>query len=126
QKRAPQSLQLGEIAQRQVIETYAPASVLINRRNECLYYLGATDRYLRLVPGEPSRDLMAMARDGLRNKLRAAIHRASEERARAVVTGAQIRYDGNTLMISVAAQPVHGDGEELLLVSFLEEPKRPK
>ncbi|HEV2549812.1 MAG TPA: chemotaxis protein CheB [Stellaceae bacterium] len=125
QKRAPQSPRLVEVAQRVLLGTYAPASVLINRRNECLYYLGATDRYLRVVSGEPSRDLMAMARDGLRNKLRAAIHRASEERARAIVTGAQVRYDGNAVTVSVAVQPVQSDGEELLLVSFLEEPKRP-
>jgi two-component system, chemotaxis family, CheB/CheR fusion protein len=126
QKRVPQSLRLGEVAQRLLLETYAPASVLINRRNECLYYLGATDRYLRLVPGAPSRDLMAMARDGLRNKLRAAIHRAGEERARTVVTGAQVRYDGKAAAVSVAVQPVQSDGEELLLVSFVEEPERPK
>jgi len=126
QKRSPpQSLRLGELGQRLLLETYAPASVLINRRNECLYYLGATDRYLRLVSGAPSRDLMAMAREGLRNKLRAVIHRASEERARAIVTGAQLRYDGDIVTVSVAAQPVQSDGEELLLISFIEEPKRP-
>ncbi len=127
QKRAPpQSLRLGEVAQRLLLETYAPASVLINRRNECLYYLGATDRYLRLVPGEPSRDLMAMAREGLRNKLRAAIRRASEERARIMVTGAQVRYDGRAAAVSIAVQPVQSDAEELLLVSFIEEPQRPE
>src|SRR6185312_14544129 len=89
QTRAPQGLHLGDVAQRLLLETYAPASVLINRRNECLYYLGSTDRYLRVASGEPSRDLLAMARDGLRNKLRAAIHRAGEEGARAIVAGAQ-------------------------------------
>src|SRR6185312_14989628 len=71
QKRMPQSPRLGEVAQRLLLESYAPASVLINRHNECLYYLGETDRYLRLASGEPSRDLVAMVRDGLRNKLRA-------------------------------------------------------
>ncbi len=126
QKRAPQGARLGEVAQRALLETYAPASVLINRRNECLYYLGATDRYLRVVAGEPSRDLMAMARDGLRNKLRAAIHRASAEYARAIVTGARVHSDRNAATVGVAVQPVQSDGEELLLVSFIEEPKRPE
>ena len=126
QKRAPQGARLGEVAQRLLLETYAPASVLINRRNECLYYLGATDRYLRVVAGEPSRDLMAMAREGLRNKLRAAIHRASAEHARAIVTGARVHADGEAATVSVAVQPVQSDGDELLLVSFLEEPARPE
>src|SRR6185312_10557388 len=126
QKRMPQSPRLGEVAQRLLLETYAPASVLINRHNECLYYLGATDRYLRVGSGEPSRDLMAMVRDGLRNKLRAAIHRAGKERARAVITGAQVRHEGKTAAVSIAVQPLQSDREELLLVSFIEEPKRPK
>ena len=60
-----------------LIEAYAPASVLINRKYECLYYSGPTDRYLRVAAGEPSRDLLAMVREGLRNKLRAAIRQAS-------------------------------------------------
>jgi two-component system CheB/CheR fusion protein len=126
QKRVPQGLRLSEIVQRLLLETYGPASVLINRRNECLYYLGSTDRYLRVIPGEPSRDLLAMAREGLRNKLRAAIHRANEEHARAVVTGAQVRYDGDAVTVSVAAQPFRNEGEELVLVSFIEEAQRPQ
>jgi two-component system, chemotaxis family, CheB/CheR fusion protein len=126
QRRAPQGMRLGEVAQRLLLETYAPPSVLINRRNECLYYLGATDRYLRVVAGEPSRDLLAMAREGLRNKLRAALRQESDERARAVVTGAQVDYDGNSIAVSIAVQPVQNEGEELLLISFVEESKRPQ
>ena len=44
------------------METYAPAAVLINRKHECLYSLGPTDRYLRVAPGQPTHDLLAMAR----------------------------------------------------------------
>ena len=46
------------------METYAPAAVLINRKHECLYSLGPTDRYLRVAPGHPTHDLLAMARAG--------------------------------------------------------------
>ena len=46
-----------------VMETYAPAAVLINRKHECLYSLGPTDRYLRVAPGYPTHDLLAMARE---------------------------------------------------------------
>ncbi|HXQ52174.1 MAG TPA: chemotaxis protein CheB [Stellaceae bacterium] len=114
---------LGDIAQRSLLEAYAPASVLISRKNECLYYLGATDRYLRVASGEPSRDLLGMAREGLRNKLRAAIQQASEEHKRAVVSGAQMKMNGGFVAVSVAVQPVQSEGEDMLLVSFLDEPK---
>ena len=63
------------------METYAPAAVLINRKHECLYYLGPTDRYLRVPPGHPTHDLLAMARQDIRIKLRSAIQRATQENA---------------------------------------------
>ena len=56
---APHRPGLGDSPSGLLLEAYAPASVLINRKNECLYYLGATDRYLRVASGEPSRDLLA-------------------------------------------------------------------
>ena len=115
---------IGDAAQRLLLEDYAPASVLINRSDECLYYLGSTDRYLRLISGEPSRDLLAMAREGLRNKLRAAIRQAREQRARATVTGAQIRCDGKALGVTIVARPVPGANDDLLLVSFIEKSAR--
>ena len=77
---AAQGISARDLTQRLLLETYAPASVLINRKHECLYYSGPADRYLRVAAGEPSRDLLAMAREGLRNKLRAAIQQASRER----------------------------------------------
>ncbi|MGO8917800.1 MAG: chemotaxis protein CheB [Stellaceae bacterium] len=119
----PRRPSLGDLSQRLLLEAYAPASVLINRRYECLYYLGATDRYLRVAAGEPSRDLLAMARDGLRNKIRAAIQQASEEGKRVVVPGGQVKEGAGTISVSIAAQPVQSEGGELLLVSFLDEAK---
>jgi two-component system CheB/CheR fusion protein len=114
---------LGEVAQRLLLDTYAPASVLINRNYESLYFLGPTDRYLRVVSGEPSRDLLAMVREGLRNRLRAAVQQASHERRAAVLGGAQMKRDGAAVAVTISVQPVRGDGEELLLVSFMDEAK---
>ena len=114
---------LADLCQRLVMETYAPAAVLINRKHECLYYLGPTDRYLRVAPGHPTHDLLAMTREGVRNKLRSAIQRASQENARIVVAGAHANHDGHPNLFSIAVQPVLSEGEELLLICFVDEPK---
>ncbi len=97
---------LAELCRRLVMEAYAPAAVLINRKHECLYSLGPTDRYLRVAPGHPTHDLLAMAREGMRTKLRSAIQRASQENARIVVTGGRTRHDGNPGSFSIDVQPV--------------------
>jgi two-component system, chemotaxis family, CheB/CheR fusion protein len=121
---APHRPSLGDLCQRLLLDAYAPASVLINRQYEGLYYFGATDRYLRIAPGEPTRDLLALVREGLSNRLRAAIRHASQENARAVVTGVQMSDGAATDTVSIAVQPVRSDAEHLLLVSFIDAPKR--
>src|SRR3984893_5153436 len=107
-----------------LLHTYAPASVLINRKHECLYYSGPTDRYLRVASGEPSRDLLAMAREGLRSNLRAAIQQARRERTPTIVTRAHASDGGNGVAVRIEVHPVQSAGEELLLVSFFDEPGR--
>jgi two-component system, chemotaxis family, CheB/CheR fusion protein len=114
---------LADLCRRLVIETYTPAAVLINRKHECLYSLGPTDRYLRMAPGHPTHDLLAMAREGLRTKLRSAIQQASQENVRVVVPGGRTNSDGNPGSFSIAVQPVLSEGEELLLICFVDEPK---
>jgi two-component system CheB/CheR fusion protein len=98
--------------------------VLINRKGECLYYSGQTDRYLRVATGEPSRDLLAMAREGLRGRLKMAIQQATGEQARTVVTGARVSHGGGSLAVGIDVQPLQSKGETLLLVSFVDEPDR--
>ncbi|WP_441773572.1 chemotaxis protein CheB [Labrys sp. KB_33_2] len=112
---------LAELCRRMVLETYAPAAILINREHECLYYLGQTDRYLHVPAGSPTRDLLAMARQNIRIKLRSAIQRASQENVRTVVAGVRSnRDDGGSFRIVV--QPVQSGGEDLLLICFIDEP----
>jgi two-component system CheB/CheR fusion protein len=114
---------LAELCRRMVMDTYAPAAVLINRKHECLYSLGPTDRYLRVVPGLPSHDLLAMARQGMRIKLRSAIQQASQENARVVIAGGRINEEGQSATFSIAVHPLRSEGEDLLLVCFINDPK---
>src|SRR6202043_2400731 len=85
---------IGNLAQQVLLDAYAPASVLINARREGLYYFGPVDGYLKIAAGEASRDLLAMARDGLRTKLRAAIRQAGREHAHVAFAGAQVDRHG--------------------------------
>ena len=121
---ASRQASLAELCRELVLETYAPAALLINRSNECLYSIGPTDRYLRVAPGQPTHDLFAMAREGMRTKLRSAIQRAVQENALVSVAGGRAKHDGVTVRFSIDVQPVLSDGEPLLLICFVEEPKR--
>ena len=115
---------LADLCRRLVMETYAPAAVLINRKHECLYSLGPTNRYLRVAPGHPTHDLLAMVHQGMRTKLRSAIQLASQENVRIVVPGGRTSHGGNPGSFSIAVQSVLSEGEELLLICFIDEPKQ--
>jgi two-component system CheB/CheR fusion protein len=115
---------LAELCRRAVLENYAPAAVLINSKYECLYSLGPTDRYLQVAPGYPTNDLLAMVRERTRIKLRSAVQRASQENERVVVSGRGSGGNGPADSFSIAVQPVRREGEELLLVCFLEKPQQ--
>ena len=64
-----------------------------------------------------------MARDGLRTKLRAAIRQTGREPACTAHTDAQMDCNGDAVVVSIRVQPVHTDGEKLLLVSFSDRPE---
>jgi two-component system CheB/CheR fusion protein len=115
---------LAELCRRLVIEAYAPAAVLIDRKHECLYFLGPTDRYLHVPQGHPTRDLLAMARHDLRIRLRSAIQRANQEHVRVVIAGGRSNQDGASSTFSIVVQPVLSEGQELLLICFIDEPMR--
>jgi two-component system CheB/CheR fusion protein len=117
---------LADLCRRLVIENFAPAAVLINRKFECLYSLGPTDHYLRVAPGHPTQDLLAMARPSIRTKLRSAIQQAGQNKAQIVVAGAGIARNGDAQAFNIAVQAVLFDGNDLFLVCFIDAPKYQK
>ena len=60
----------------------------------------------------------------MRTKLRSAIQQANQENARVVVAGGRMNHDGVEVSFSIDVQPVSSDGEDLLLICFVDEPKR--
>ena len=117
---------LADLCKRLVIDNYAPAAVLINRKFECLYSLGPTDRYLRVAPGHPTQDLLAMARPNIRTKLRSTIQQAGQNKAHIVVAGGEIVRNGDAQSFNIAVQPLLFDGNDLFLICFIDAPKSRK
>jgi two-component system CheB/CheR fusion protein len=115
---------LAELTQRLVLEELGPAAVLINRKYEILYFLGSTGRYLEQPSGEPTKDVVMMARDGLRTKLRAAVHKAMRDNELVVLTDVQVKRNGDYHPATVRVKPVPASqsAEGLLLITFLDQP----
>ncbi len=76
---------LASIADRKILELYAPAGVVINGEMEILHIRGRTGPYLEPMPGTPSFNILRLARPELHVDLRRAIHEAQTSRARVTV-----------------------------------------
>ena len=90
-------MNFAELTQRLVVETLGPAAVLINRKYEFLYFLGPTSRYMDQPTGEPTRDLMMLAREGLRSR-RVAVSSAAATEASVMKESAAARQVFMTLI----------------------------
>ena len=112
-----------ELARRTVMESFAPAAVLINLKHECLYHLGPTDRYLQVAGGHPSHDLLSMASPGLRTKLRSAIQMAIQTPGRVSVSNCRRGEGANARTFGLDVQKVLSAGEAFLMISFVDDAK---
>jgi two-component system, chemotaxis family, CheB/CheR fusion protein len=111
----------GELMDRALLERYAPASVLIDRQCRVYYLRGPTEEYLRPPTGEPSYNLINMARDGLQSALRSAVRQAIEGGEEVSESG-RVRRGGHWHPVQIVVVPLRfaGDAPVRLLVSFSE------
>lgn len=97
---------LGKITQQLLLQQFAPFTVLINRKYEILYLYGQSGPYLEMTTGEPTQDLMAVVRDGLRSKLRGAVQRAVKS-GQNVVSRARVKRDSGYTPVQLTVLPVN-------------------
>lgn len=111
------------LAQQLVIQRFVPPSVLVNRKGEVLYLYGAIDQFLQLPAGELGADLLGMAREGLRTKLRSALHQAIQYDKTVTLGGAQLKNATRSARVRITVDPLRIPREAagLLLVTFAEE-----
>ncbi|WP_281405690.1 CheR family methyltransferase [Mesorhizobium sp. B2-3-4] len=112
---------LRQSVESQVLERHAPPHVVANAEGDVVYYSARTGRYLEPPQGVPSRNLLHMARRGLRLDLRAALREAVATRQivlreNVVVDGEEDRVQRVT--ITVEPLPDRGSGEPFYLVLF--------
>ena len=93
-------------ADRVLLHRYAPPGVLVDDRFEILQFRGRTGAYLEVPPGEPTANLLRMARDGLFLELRNALTEAQKVGQRVRRDGVRIRAGGGEREVSIEVVPI--------------------
>ena len=113
-----------QAVERQVLDRFAPAHVVATRDGDVVYYSSRTGKYLEPAPGAPTRQLVNMARKGLRLDLRTAFADAVEGNARITREGVAVdAEDGRIQLVTLTVEPLAegDDGKPLFLVLFADE-----
>ncbi|MBV8334462.1 MAG: hypothetical protein JO358_03230, partial [Alphaproteobacteria bacterium] len=103
-----------------IVEHFAPTYVIVDESGETLYFSSGTGKYLQPAAGPPNRDIVAMARQGLRADLRTALLRAKETGQRAVRDRIQVQINGGVQIISIAVEPVTEGRETAYGIIFID------
>lgn len=118
---AESQVRSGELMMQALVDRYAPASVLIDAQHRVHYLHGPTGDYLQPASGEPSHNLLAMARERLQMPLRTAVRKALAEN-REITTRARVRRGGTMHPVRLIATPLKAGGgaPNRLLVGFVD------
>ena len=66
----------------QLLEQYAPPSLVVNEQHEIVHLSDRAGEYLQLAGGEPSHNLLASVHPDLRLELSTALYQASQHPSR--------------------------------------------
>lgn len=66
------------IADKILLQQYAPASVVVNEKGDIIYITGRTGKYLEPVAGKANWNIHSMAREGLNHELLGAFRKATQ------------------------------------------------
>jgi two-component system CheB/CheR fusion protein len=104
--------------ERQVLERHAPAHVVVNSDGDILHFSTHTGKYLEPPPGLPSRELIGMARRGLRIDLRAAMREAAQTRRAISRRNIAVEIDDRVQIVNLMVEPFGDELDPLYLVLF--------
>lgn len=93
-------------AEKILVERYAPPWVMVNEKYEVVHVSPRAARFLEVPVGEPSRDILKMARKSLRPSLRAAIHTAFGEQRQVIFRGVKIVDGDGESTVNVLVEPL--------------------
>jgi two-component system CheB/CheR fusion protein len=117
-------INIHHLAERIILETYAPPGVLINDKNQVIQFIGETDKYLANPTGKASFNILKMAREGLRYKLTTAIHNAGRQGRAIQCKGVRFEYNNEERTVDLMVRPL-GDKtipRGYMLVLFYDKP----
>ena len=116
----PTPISIKQMAERTILQEYAPPCVLVDEKFDVLYFNGDTDKYLSMPTGEPSFNLLKIAREDIRYQLSTLLHKCQKEKKIINCKDMNIIINGDTVPINIVVKPIADPGikNEFMMVLF--------
>ncbi|MBE7169143.1 MAG: PAS domain S-box protein [Williamsia sp.] len=105
ENRESERISFGDLHQ-QLLEQYAPPSLVVNEEYEIVHLTESAGRYLQISGGELSQNLLKLVRPELRLELRSALYQCVQRRAAMVIKGLKVTIADRTETIDIHLRPI--------------------
>jgi len=100
-------LPLRDLTEKALLQQYDPVGVMVDERGDILYLYGRSGLYLEPSPGETGvNNILKMAREGLRQELTIALHKAVACKETVYHPGLRVKTNGDFTSVHLTVRPV--------------------
>lgn len=120
ENKIPERISFGELHQ-QLLEQYAPPSLVVNEEYEVVHMSEHAGRYLQITGGEPTKDLLKLVKPELRVELRSALYQAVRQQSTVETRDLKVNINDHPETVNIHVRPVLRPGDTakgFLLVLF--------
>ncbi len=118
-----QSLQ--KMAEQELLQHIPLSGILVNEKGDILYLHGRSGRFLEPAPGEFDRNVIKMAREGLKRPLTTALHKAASNNKIDIVQGLKVKTNDDHGLVDLTVRPItmseNFNDENVLYLIVLED-----
>jgi two-component system, chemotaxis family, CheB/CheR fusion protein len=112
---------LEKLVDRILLNSFVPASVVINNDLEILQFKGSTGIFLEPAPGKASLNLLKMVKSNLAFDLRNAVHKAQKENKPVIKTGLDFGSEKKNSVVNIQVIPLKSGSDDPLYLVVFEE-----
>lgn len=105
EKKILDRISFGDLHQ-QLLEEYAPPSLVINEEFEILHLTERAGQFLQISGGEPSKNLLKLIKPELRLELRSALYQSAQKQSAVETRGLKVTINDKTETINIKIRPV--------------------
>ncbi len=113
-------INMSSITDKILLENYAPPSIIVDEKNNAIYYSGNTSQYIESPIGETNLNIIDNAKRGLKSHLELAIQKARASNQLVEIKNIDIKVNNHFKTINLLIKPIFLKEKELsaLMVIF--------